>query len=75
MCKISCRIKTAWKNKSSKIFDYLVRVHNDERLELCEREGILAKYTTVTSRRKLQAVRQHIVRYQRAYETSLWAGK
>ena len=31
--------KSACKNKSSKIFDYLVRVHNDKGLELCEREG------------------------------------
>ena len=31
--------KNACKNKSSKIFDYLVRVHNDERLELCGWEG------------------------------------
>ena len=27
------------KNKSSKIFDYLVRVHNDKGMELCRREG------------------------------------
>ena len=27
-------------NTSSKIFDYLVRVHNDKGLELCGREGI-----------------------------------
>ena len=31
--------KNACKNKSSKIFDYLVRVHNDKGLELCGREG------------------------------------
>ena len=31
--------KNACKNKLSKIFGYLVRVHNDERLELCWREG------------------------------------
>ena len=31
--------KNACKNKSSKIFDYLVRVHNDKGLELCRREG------------------------------------
>ena len=36
---------------------------------------VLAKYTTETSRQKLQTVRQHIVRYQRAYETSGWARK
>ena len=38
-CKISCRKNNACKNKSSKIFDYLVRVHNEQRLELCGREG------------------------------------
>ena len=32
--------KNAGKNKSSKIFDYLVRVHNDQGLELCGREGL-----------------------------------
>ena len=31
--------KNACKNKSSKIFDYLIRVHNDKGLELCGREG------------------------------------
>ena len=31
--------KNACKNKSSKIFDYLVRVHNDQGLKLCGREG------------------------------------
>ena len=31
--------KNACKNKSPKIFDYLVRVHNDKGLELCGREG------------------------------------
>ena len=31
--------KNACKNKSSKIFDYLVRVHNDKGLELCRRKG------------------------------------
>ena len=31
--------KNACKNKSSKIFDYLVHVHNDKGLELCGREG------------------------------------
>ena len=31
--------KNAYKNKSSTIFDYLVRVHNDQGLELCGREG------------------------------------
>ena len=31
--------KNACKNKSSKLFDYLVQVHNDKRLELCGREG------------------------------------
>ena len=31
--------KNACKNKSSKIFDYLARVHNDKGLELCGREG------------------------------------
>ena len=31
--------KNACKNKSSKVFDYLVRVHNDKGLELCGREG------------------------------------
>ena len=30
--------KNACKTKSSKIFDYLVRVHNDKGLELCGRE-------------------------------------
>ena len=39
MCKIFCRKKNVCKNKSSKIFDYLVRVHNDQGLELCGREG------------------------------------
>ena len=32
--------KSACKNKWSKIFDYLVRVHNDKGLELCGREGL-----------------------------------
>ena len=31
--------KNACKNKSSKIFDYLVRVHNDQGLKLCGRES------------------------------------
>ena len=31
--------KNACKNKSSKIFDDLVRIHNDKGLELCGREG------------------------------------
>ena len=31
--------KHACKNKSSKIFDYLVRVHNDKGLELCGQKG------------------------------------
>ena len=31
--------KNACKNKSSKIFDHLVRVHNNKGLELCGREG------------------------------------
>ena len=31
--------KNACKNKLSKIFDYLVRVHNDKSLELCGRKG------------------------------------
>ena len=31
--------KNVSKNKSSKIFDSSVRVHNDERLKLCGREG------------------------------------
>ena len=70
--------KNACKNKSSKIFDYLVRVHNDIGLELCEREGsgkVPARYKTGTSRRKLREVRQPVVRYKPAYETSRWAGK
>ena len=32
--------KTRAKINRQKIFDYLVRVHNDKRLELCGREGI-----------------------------------
>ena len=31
--------KNASKNKSSKIFDYFVRVHNDKGLELCRPKG------------------------------------
>ena len=31
--------KNTCKNKLSKVFDYLVRVHNDKGLKLCEREG------------------------------------
>ena len=31
--------KNACKNKSSKIFEYLVRVRNDQGLKLCGREG------------------------------------
>ena len=46
-CKSSCRRKNAYKNKSSKIFDYLVRVHNDKGLELCGREGS-SKWTFVS---------------------------
>ena len=38
-CKISCRKNNACKNKSSNIFDNLVRVHNDKGLELCGRES------------------------------------
>ena len=34
-----------------------------------------ARYKTGTSRRKLREVRQPIVRYKLAYETSRWAGK
>ena len=36
---------------------------------------VLARYKTGTSRQKLRVVRQHIVRYQNAYETFYWAGK
>ena len=32
-------LKNACKNKLSKLFDYLVRVHNNQGLELCVREG------------------------------------
>ena len=32
--------KNACKNKSSKIFDCLVRVHNNQWLKLCVREGM-----------------------------------
>ena len=49
MCKILRRKKVdakflvaktnAGKNKSSKLIDYLVCVHNDQGLELCGREG------------------------------------
>ena len=35
--------KNACKNKSSKIFDYLVRVLNDKRLKLCGRESMVNK--------------------------------
>ena len=34
------RKKKVCKNKSSKIFDYLVGVHNDKGLELCWREDM-----------------------------------
>ena len=41
MCKISCRKKkNVCKIKSSKIFDYLFRVHNDKGLELRGRKGM-----------------------------------
>ena len=51
--------KRACKNKSSKIFGYLVRVHNDKGLELQYVSGKApAWYKTGTSRRKLWAVRQ-----------------
>ena len=36
--------KNACKNKSSKIFDYLVRVHNDQGLKLCGRESTSKVY-------------------------------
>ena len=32
--------KNSCKNKSSKIFDFLVRVHNNKRLKLCRWEGV-----------------------------------
>ena len=36
---VSCHKKNECKNKSSIIFDYLVRVHNDKGLELCGWKG------------------------------------
>ena len=36
--------KNASKNKSPKIFDSLVRVHNNKRLELCRHEGTSKVY-------------------------------